>query len=48
VRRIRELLRRGKAAGAFLLTLTEEFPEPGRSLQLVAEAVEAETELQQA
>lgn len=42
VRRVRELLHWGKAAGAFLLTLTEEFPEPARSLQLVAEAVEAE------
>ncbi len=42
VRRVRELLQWGKAAGAFLLTLTEEFPEPVRSLLLVAEAVEAE------
>jgi hypothetical protein len=42
VRRVRELLRWGKAAGAFLLTLTEEFPEPARSLRLVAEAVAAE------
>ncbi len=42
VRRVRELLRWGKAAGAFLLTLTEEFPEPARSLELVAEAMEGE------
>jgi hypothetical protein len=42
VRRVRELLRRGRAAGACLLTLTEEFPEPARNLPLVAEAVEAE------
>jgi hypothetical protein len=42
VRRVRELLRRGMAAGGFLLTLTEEFPEPERNLPLVAEAVAAE------
>jgi hypothetical protein len=42
VRQVRELLRRGRAAGACLLTLTEEFPEPARSLPLVAEAVAAE------
>ncbi len=42
VRRLRELIRRAKAAGACLLTLTEEFPEPERNLPLVAEAVEAE------
>jgi hypothetical protein len=47
VRRVRELLRRGKAAGGFLLTLTEEFPEPGRNLPLVAEAVAAEADLSQ-
>jgi len=39
VRELQELLRRGMAAGGFLLTLTEEFPEPERSLPLVAEAV---------
>jgi len=39
VRAIRDLLRRGMAAGGFLLTLTEEFPDPQRSLLLVAEAV---------
>jgi hypothetical protein len=27
------------AAGGFLLTLTEEFPEPQRSLRLLAEAM---------
>jgi hypothetical protein len=27
------------AAGEFLLTLTEEFPEPERSLRLLAEAM---------
>jgi hypothetical protein len=42
VRGVRELLRRGRAAGGFLLTLTEEFPEPARNLRLVAEAVAAE------
>jgi hypothetical protein len=42
VRRVRELIRRGRAAAGFLLTLTEEFPEPARNLPLVAEAVEAE------
>jgi hypothetical protein len=42
VRRVRELVRRGMAAGGFLLTLTEEFPEPERNLPLVAEAVAAE------
>jgi hypothetical protein len=39
---IRELLRRGRAAGGFLLTLTEEFPDPAGNLPLVAEAVAAE------
>ncbi len=39
IRALRDLLRRGMAAGGFLLTLTEEFPEPERSLLLVAEAV---------
>jgi hypothetical protein len=42
VRQVRELLRWGEAAGSFLLTLTEEFPEPAHGLELVAEAVEAE------
>jgi hypothetical protein len=36
---LRDLLRRGMAAAGFLLTLTEEFPDPERSLLLVAEAV---------
>ncbi len=39
IRELRELLERGMAAGRFLLTLTEEFPEPERSLRLLAEAV---------
>jgi hypothetical protein len=39
IRALRELLRQGMAAGGFLLTLTEEFPDPERSLRLVAEAV---------
>ena len=39
IRALRDLLRRGMAAGGFLLTLTEEFPDPQRSLLLVAEAV---------
>jgi hypothetical protein len=39
VRALRDLLQRGMAAGGFLLTLTEEFPDPERSLLLVAEAV---------
>jgi hypothetical protein len=36
---VQELLRRGMEGGGFLLTLTEEFPDPERSLGLVAEAV---------
>jgi hypothetical protein len=39
IRELRELLERGMSAGGFLLTLTEEFPEPERSLRLLAEAV---------
>jgi hypothetical protein len=39
VRALQDLLRQGMAAGGFLLTLTEEFPDPERSLPLVAEAV---------
>jgi len=39
IRELRELLERGMAAGGFLLTLTEEFPEPERSLRLLAEAM---------
>jgi hypothetical protein len=39
VRALRDLLRRGMAVAGFLLTLTEEFPDPERSLLLVAEAV---------
>jgi hypothetical protein len=39
IRALRDLLRQGTAAGGFLLTLTEEFPDPERSLLLVAEAV---------
>ena len=39
IRELRELIERGMAAGRFLLTLTEEFPEPERSLRLLAEAV---------
>ena len=39
IRALQDLLRRGMAAGGFLLTLTEEFPDPQRSLLLVAEAV---------
>jgi hypothetical protein len=39
IRALRGLLRQGAAAGGFLLTLTEEFPDPERSLRLVAEAV---------
>jgi hypothetical protein len=39
VRALRDLLAQGAAAGGFLLTLTEEFPDPERSLRLVAEAV---------
>jgi hypothetical protein len=44
VRALMDLLRRGTAAGGFLLTLTEEFPDPGRSLLLVAEAMAAAAE----
>lgn len=36
---LRELERRAEAAGGCLLTLTEEFPDPERSLRLVAEAL---------
>jgi hypothetical protein len=39
IRAVLDLLQRGMAAGGFLLTLTEEFPDPERSLLLVAEAV---------
>jgi hypothetical protein len=39
IRALRELLRQGMDAGGFLLTLTEEFPDPERSLLLVAEAL---------
>jgi hypothetical protein len=39
IRALRDLLRQGTAAGGFLLTLTEEFPDPERSLLLLAEAV---------
>ena len=41
IRELRELLEQGMAAGGFLLTLTEEFPDPERSLLLLAEAVAA-------
>lgn len=39
---LRELERQAEAAGVCLLTLTEEFPDPERSLCLVAEALERE------
>jgi hypothetical protein len=34
-----ELLRQGMEEGGFLLTFTEDFPDPGRSLRLVAEGI---------
>jgi hypothetical protein len=34
-----DLVRRGMAAGRFLLTLTEDFPDPARTLPLIAEGV---------
>ena len=39
LRGLRDLIDRAAAAGGFLLTLTEEFPDPRRSLLLAAEAV---------
>ncbi len=34
-----ELLRQGMEEGGFMLTFTEDFPDPGRSLRLVAEGI---------
>ena len=42
VRGLRELRRRCVEAGGFLLTLTEEFPDPARSLRLVGTAMNEE------
>ena len=36
---IADLVKRGMAGGSFLLSLTEDFPEPERTLRLVAEGV---------